>query len=64
MEWYQKHMNEQALAERFEDATWHCEHHNHDLNYVGKFALSEEPTKVGFKVVLTGEVSCYTLLET
>jgi asparagine synthase (glutamine-hydrolysing) len=50
-----KHMNEQELAKRFEDATWHCEHHNPDLNFVGKFALSEVPQEVGFKVVLTGE---------
>lgn len=31
------------------------EHHNPDLNYVGKFALSELPRELGFKVVLTGE---------
>ena len=48
-------MDEEELAKRFEDATWHCEHHNPDLNFVGKFALSEEPRKYGFKVVLTGE---------
>ncbi|GME22604.1 asparagine synthase [Neofusicoccum parvum] len=28
-----------------------------DLNYIGKFALSELPREVGFKVVLTGEGS-------
>lgn len=48
-------MNEAELASRFSDATYHCEHHNADLNYVGKFALSEVPLSVGFKVVLTGE---------
>lgn len=47
-------MNEAELAARYEDATWHCEHHNPDLNYVGKYALSEVPTDLGFKVVLTG----------
>ncbi|KAL9084487.1 MAG: hypothetical protein Q9159_005183 [Coniocarpon cinnabarinum] len=52
-----KHMNEEELAKRFEDATWHCEHHNPDLNFVGKFALSEEPRAKGWKVVLTGEGS-------
>lgn len=31
------------------------EHHNPDLNYIGKFALSELPRELGFKVVLTGE---------
>jgi asparagine synthase (glutamine-hydrolysing) len=50
-----KHMNEEELAKRFEDATWHCEHHNPDFNFVGKYALSEVPQAVGFKVVLTGE---------
>lgn len=50
-----KHMNEDELVKRFEDATWHAEHHNPDLNYIGKFALSEVPQEQGFKVVLTGE---------
>lgn len=50
-----KHMNEAELAKRFEDATYHAEHHNPDLNFVGKFALSELPLKHGYKVVLTGE---------
>lgn len=50
-----KLMNEEELAKRFEDATWHTEHHNPDLNYVGKFALSELPREAGYKVVLTGE---------
>lgn len=52
---YKQIMTEEALAERFEDATWHCEHHNPDLNFVGKFALSELPRELDFKVVLTGE---------
>ncbi|KAF2151719.1 asparagine synthase [Myriangium duriaei CBS 260.36] len=50
-----KHMSEAELAKRFEDATWHVEHHNPDLNFIGKFALSEVPQDVGYKVVLTGE---------
>ena len=50
-----KHMNEEELAKRFEAATWHAEHPNPDLNYVGKYALSEVPQEHGFKVVLTGE---------
>ncbi|KAJ0106887.1 hypothetical protein J7T55_014963 [Diaporthe amygdali] len=50
-----KHMDEEGLAERFEDATYHCEHHNHDLNFVGKYALSEVPRENDCKVVLTGE---------
>lgn len=53
---YQKKlMNEKELANRFEDAVWHCEHHNPDLNFVGKYALSEVPLEAGYKVVLTGE---------
>lgn len=50
-----KHMDEQGLAQRFEDATYHCEHHNHDLNFIGKYALSEVPRENNCKVVLTGE---------
>ena len=48
-------MSESALASRFEDAVWHVEHHNHDLNFVGKYALSELPRSKGYPVVLTGE---------
>jgi len=55
VKYYKKLMNEKELASRFEDATWHCEHHNADLNFVGKYALSELPQEHGFKVVLTGE---------
>lgn len=48
-------MNEEEIAKRFEDAVWHAEHQNYDLNFVGKFALSEAPRELGYKVVLTGE---------
>ncbi|KAL1636238.1 hypothetical protein SLS56_001217 [Neofusicoccum ribis] len=57
VKFYKKHMGEAELAAYFEDATYHCEHHMPDLNYIGKFALSELPREVGFKVVLTGEGS-------
>ncbi|KKY19459.1 putative asparagine synthase [Diplodia seriata] len=57
VKFHKKYMGEAELAAYFEDATYHCEHHNADLNYVGKFALSEVPRGVGFKVVLTGEGS-------
>lgn len=50
-----KHMDEEALADHFEDAVYHIEHHNNDLNFVGKYALSELPRQHGYKVVLTGE---------
>lgn len=52
---FTKYMDEQGLAQRFEDATYYCEHHNHDLNFVGKYALSEVPHENNCKVVLTGE---------
>jgi len=48
-------MNEVEIAKRFEDAVWHCEQHNPDFNFVGKYALSELPQSTGYKVVLTGE---------
>ncbi|KAI7491065.1 asparagine synthase [Hortaea werneckii] len=55
VKYLKKLMNEEELAKRFEDAVWHCEQHNPDLNFVGKFALSEVPREHGYKVVLTGE---------
>lgn len=55
VKYIKKLMNEEELAKRFEDATWHTEHHNPDLNFVGKYALSEVPQENGYKVVLTGE---------
>lgn len=50
----QKRMDERALAENFEDAVYHSEHHNPDLNSVAKYALSALPQENGFKVVLSG----------
>jgi hypothetical protein len=47
-------MTEESLTSKFEDATYHAEHHNPDLNYVAKFALSELPQEHGYKVVLSG----------
>ncbi|KAJ5499778.1 Asparagine synthase [Penicillium expansum] len=52
-----KIITEDALAEDFEDAVFHCEHHHYDLNSVAKFALSTLPQEHGTKVVLTGEGS-------
>ena len=52
---HKQHVGEEEIASLFEDATWHSEHHNPDLNYIGKFALSKLPRELGFKVVLTGE---------
>ncbi|TKA58995.1 hypothetical protein B0A55_11241 [Friedmanniomyces simplex] len=55
VKYIKKLMNEEEMAKRFEDAVWHCEQHNPDFNFVGKFALSEVPQEAGYKVVLTGE---------
>jgi asparagine synthase (glutamine-hydrolysing) len=50
-------MDEEEMAKGFEEATWHSEHHNWDLNYVGKFRLSQRIRDNGFKVILSGEGS-------
>ncbi|KAL3486096.1 asparagine synthase-domain-containing protein [Aspergillus germanicus] len=50
-----KTITEKTLADHFEDAVFHCEHHHFDLNFVAKFALSTLPQEHGVKVVLTGE---------
>lgn len=57
MQILKKRMDEEALAENLADSVYHCEHHNLDLNSVGKFCLSTVPREHGFKVVLTGEGS-------
>lgn len=48
-------MGETDIAADLEDATYHCEQHCENLNFVGKFALSRIPWEQGYKVVLTGE---------
>lgn len=55
MKTIKKTITEDTLAEDFEDAVFHCEHHHFDLNFVAKFALSTLPREHGIKVVLTGE---------
>jgi asparagine synthase (glutamine-hydrolysing) len=50
-----KRMTEESLTSKFEDATYHAEHHNPDLNYIAKFALSELPQEHGYKVILSGK---------
>ena len=50
-----RRMDEKSLADNFADATYHSEHHNPDLNYIGKFSLSGLVRDYGFKVVLSGE---------
>ena len=48
-------MGETEIAAGLEDATYHCEQHNENLNFVGKYALSRVSREHGYKVVLTGE---------
>lgn len=57
MQILKKRMDEATLAENFAESVYHIEHHNMDLNSVGKFCLSTLPREHGFKVVLTGEGS-------
>ncbi|KAL0489540.1 asparagine synthase [Acrasis kona] len=52
-----KLMNEEELAKNFKEATYHIEHHNMDLNFIGKYALSQVTYEHGYRVVLTGEGS-------
>lgn len=47
-------MDEQALADYFEDATWICEQPTADLNFVGVYALSDFVREQGFRVMING----------
>ena len=47
-------VNEELLASHFAEACWHSEHHNPDLNFIGKFMISALSQKHGFNVVMTG----------
>ncbi|RAK94836.1 asparagine synthetase B family protein [Aspergillus ibericus CBS 121593] len=49
------HLDEAAIAAKFEDTAWHSEAPNPDANGIGKLALSEAVHAKGLKVVLTGE---------
>ncbi len=55
VKYYKKHMDEHALADRFEDATWMIEQPNPDLNFIGLYALSELVREKGFLVILNGK---------
>ncbi|KID97056.1 asparagine synthetase, partial [Metarhizium majus ARSEF 297] len=57
VECFKLNLDEQALADNFAEAAYHCEHHHFDLNAVGKFCLSEFTRQHGVKAVLTGEGS-------
>ena len=62
VKFYKKDMNEKALADMFEEATWLDEQPNPDLNFIGLFALSELVREQGFRVILNGEY-WYTFAE-
>jgi len=53
--YHQLNVSEADLAGAFADAVWHCEAPVLDLNVAGKFLLSRFASRLGFKVVLTGE---------
>jgi asparagine synthase (glutamine-hydrolysing) len=48
-------VGEAELADNLEQAVYHVEHHNQNLNFVGKFLLSRMVHAHGYRVVLTGE---------
>lgn len=50
-------IDEQRLADNFEDATYCAEQHHFDLNSTAKYALSSLAREHGVKAVLTGEGS-------
>lgn len=49
------HASEKMLCENFEKAVWAIEQPANDLNFVGKYMLSEFVSGQGYPVVLTGE---------
>ncbi|KAK5951667.1 hypothetical protein OHC33_007346 [Knufia fluminis] len=52
---YKKHMNEQELANSFEDATWLDEQPNPDLNFIGTYCLSKLFREKGYRVNINGQ---------
>ena len=57
VKFYKKHMNEQELANSFEDATWLDEQPNPDLNFIGTYCLSKLFREKGFRVNINGQGS-------
>ncbi|TQV89910.1 asparagine synthase [Cordyceps javanica] len=57
VECHKLEMDEQRLADNFEDSVYHTEHHIFDLNTTAKSVLSSLPRKHGIKSVLSGEGS-------
>ncbi|KAK2589869.1 hypothetical protein QQS21_012452 [Conoideocrella luteorostrata] len=54
---FKRYIDEKSLADDFENAVYHAEHHNFDLNSVAKYTLSSLAQEHGVKVVLSGEGS-------
>jgi asparagine synthase (glutamine-hydrolysing) len=48
-------VGEAELADNLEQAVYHAEHHNQNLNFVGKFLLWRMVHAHGYQVMLTGE---------
>ncbi|PMB63381.1 Asparagine synthetase (glutamine-hydrolyzing) 1 [Beauveria bassiana] len=57
VECHRLEMDEQKLADNFEDSVYHTEHHIFDLNTTAKSALSSLPREHGIRSVLSGEGS-------
>lgn len=52
---YKKVCDETVLAQEFQNAVYHTEHHLGDMNAVAKYCLASLPREQGIKVILTGE---------
>lgn len=50
-------INDQLLADNFEETVWHCEAPMFNSHSVAKYLLSKKVNASGYKVVLTGEGS-------
>ncbi|KAJ3495507.1 hypothetical protein NLG97_g3344 [Lecanicillium saksenae] len=52
---FKKYVDEQVLADNFEETSYHCEQHAFDLGQVAKYTLSDFVREQGITVVLSGE---------
>uniref|UniRef100_A0A6B2L675 Asparagine synthetase domain-containing protein n=1 Tax=Arcella intermedia TaxID=1963864 RepID=A0A6B2L675_9EUKA len=50
-------LKQDEMVNYFEEATFHAESFNSNMNYLGKYALSRELRGLGYKVALSGEGS-------
>jgi asparagine synthase (glutamine-hydrolysing) len=49
------HIDEEAIASRFEDVVWYSETPGPNVNGMGRMAVAEAAHANGKKVILTGE---------